>query len=279
MLLNLSVFMWFGAVCPWTLFAHNNVIPIYRLVILGILILLFRRVPIIYAMHWKIGQIEEKQQALFVGFFGPIGVSAVFYLYVTLDFLGAITVDGVVREDAGRLAEVMTVVIWFLAICSIVSHCHQICAKGQELTIQVVHGLSVPLGKLGYHLPRTISNVIETRETEEPEVFPVHSRVDDEAQTLRNRRRQRQARHSQSEPDRPVFRVGGEIIHPGISGSTTPRERTTHGVTFGGITRNNSTSGKSGETPASGGEGSVGLNSTHNVGTPVNGDGAPEQQV
>lgn len=75
-------------------------------------------------MHWKIQQIEQKQQALFVGFFGPIGVSAVFYLYVTLEFLGAITVDGVVREDAARLGEVMTVVIWFLAICSIVSRCH-----------------------------------------------------------------------------------------------------------------------------------------------------------
>lgn len=116
--------MWFGAVCPWTLFVHNNVIPIYRLIFIGVLILLFRRVPIVYAMHWKIQQIEQKQQALFVGFFGPIGVSAVFYLYVTLEFLGAITVDGVVREDAARLGEVMTVVIWFLAICSIVSRCH-----------------------------------------------------------------------------------------------------------------------------------------------------------
>ena len=124
MLLNLAVFMWFGAVCPWAMFLHNNVIPIYRLIFIGVLILLFRRVPIVYAMHWKIKQIEEKQQALFVGFFGPIGVSAVFYLYVTLEFLRAVTVDGVVREDAVRLEEVLTVVIWFLAICSIVSLLH-----------------------------------------------------------------------------------------------------------------------------------------------------------
>ena len=121
MLLNLSVFMWFGAVCPWSLFLHNNVIPIYRLIPLGILILLFRRLPIVYAMHWKIHQIEEKQQALFVGFFGPIGVSAVFYLYISLEFLRELKVDGVLREDASTLIEVMTAVIWFLAICSIVS--------------------------------------------------------------------------------------------------------------------------------------------------------------
>ena len=121
MLLNLSVFMWFGAVCPWAMFLHNKFIPIYRLIFLGLLILLFRRVPIVYAMHSKIQQIEEKRQALFVGFFGPIGVSAVFYLYVSLEFLKTMTVDGVEREDAKMLGEVMTVVIWFLAICSIVS--------------------------------------------------------------------------------------------------------------------------------------------------------------
>ena len=121
MLLNVSVFLWFGAVCPWSSFLHNDVIPIYRLIPLGILILLFRRLPVIFAMHWKIPQIEHKRQALFVGFFGPIGVSAVFYLYVSLQFLDTITVDGGdVRGDAQRMKEVMVVVIWFLAICSIV---------------------------------------------------------------------------------------------------------------------------------------------------------------
>ena len=121
MLLNLSIFMWFGAVCPWTLFVHNQVISIYRLIFLGILVLLLRRLPVVYAMHWKIHQIEEKQQALFVGFFGPIGVSAVFYLYISLEFLREVKVDHVLREDASTLIEVMTVTIWFLAICSIVS--------------------------------------------------------------------------------------------------------------------------------------------------------------
>ncbi|KAK5003042.1 hypothetical protein LTR16_006539, partial [Cryomyces antarcticus] len=119
MLLNVAVFMWFGAVCPWSSFVHNNVIPIYRLIPLGILVLLLRRLPIVYLLHKRIPQIEEKHQALFVGFFGPIGVSAIFYLYVSLEFLRQIDVDGVEREDAARLGEVMTVVIWFLAICSI----------------------------------------------------------------------------------------------------------------------------------------------------------------
>jgi hypothetical protein len=121
MLLNVSIFIWFGAVCPWHLFAHSSVIPIYKLIPLGILVLLLRRLPIIFALHKSIHQIEQRRQALFVGFFGPIGVSAIFYLYVSLEFLEKIQVNGEVREDAAYLMEVMIVVIWFLVICSVVS--------------------------------------------------------------------------------------------------------------------------------------------------------------
>ncbi|RAL66566.1 hypothetical protein DID88_006256 [Monilinia fructigena] len=116
MLLNLSIFIWFGAICPWTLFSHNDVIPIYRLLFLGVLILLFRRLPIVFVLHKFIHQIDEKRQAIFVGFFGPIGVSAIFYLYISLEFLEKITVDGEQREDAAHLAEVITVVVWQIGL-------------------------------------------------------------------------------------------------------------------------------------------------------------------
>jgi len=145
MLLNVAIFIWFGAICPWYQFAHNNVIPIYRLVPLGILVLLLRRLPIVLLLHKKIHQIEEIRQALFVGFFGPIGVSAIFYLYITTEFLREVTVDEVQRPDAAYLAEVTHVVVWFLVVCSV-----------------VVHGISIPLGKLGFYLPRTISAAISS---------------------------------------------------------------------------------------------------------------------
>ncbi|KAL9131724.1 MAG: hypothetical protein Q9217_000399 [Psora testacea] len=206
MLLNLSVFMWFGAVCPWASFVHNDVISIYRLIVLGILILLFRRLPVVFALHWKIWQIQQKQQALFVGFFGPIGVSAVFYLYISLEFLRHITTDGVIREDAARLEDVFTVVIWFLAVCSI-----------------VVHGLSVPLGKLGYHLPRTISSAIGSRAIVEDPAEPVPFRLQEgeltSDQLSHQSLRQRNEHRSRQEPARPVFRIGGSIIQ---SGTSTP---------------------------------------------------------
>lgn len=149
MLLNISVFAWYGAVAPWSEFRTNTVIPIWRLIILGILILLFRRLPMVMAFHRNLKEIRGWQQAMFVGFFGPIGVSAVFYLYVSREFLTGILVNGEVREDAAHLAEVINVVVWFLAISSI-----------------VVHGLSVPMGKFGYHMPRQISRALSTESGE-----------------------------------------------------------------------------------------------------------------
>ncbi|EUC33706.1 hypothetical protein COCCADRAFT_95438 [Bipolaris zeicola 26-R-13] len=148
MLLNVSVFIWLGAVCPWDLFANSPVISLYRLIPLGILVLLLRRLPIVFALHKQIHQIEQRRQALFVGFFGPIGVSAIFYLYVSIEFLDTIIVDGKVREDAAYLAEVIKVVVWFLVICSV-----------------VVHGLSIPMGKLGLQLPRTLSTALSFART------------------------------------------------------------------------------------------------------------------
>ncbi|KAG9246110.1 Sodium/hydrogen exchanger family-domain-containing protein [Calycina marina] len=156
MLLNLSVFLWYGAVCPWSSFVNSGIISIYRLIPLGILVLLLRRLPIVFAFHKKIHQIEEMRQAVFVGFFGPIGVSAVFYIYISAEFLDTITVDGVVREDASQLRDTILVVVWFLAICSI-----------------IVHGLSIPLGKFGFFLPRTFSRAFTQNSSDEPEFsFP-----------------------------------------------------------------------------------------------------------
>ncbi|KAF1970111.1 hypothetical protein BU23DRAFT_511910 [Bimuria novae-zelandiae CBS 107.79] len=164
MLLNVSVFVWFGAVCPWKEFYTNEVIPIYRLVFLGILVLLLRRPPIILAMHKHIHQIEEKRQALYVGFFGPIGVSAIFYLYITLDFLRKnVTVDGEIRPDAKYLMKVVYIVVWFLVICSV-----------------IIHGLTIPMSKLGIWLPRSISRAISSQREDSPEPFHIREDTGDE---------------------------------------------------------------------------------------------------
>lgn len=152
MLLNVSIFLWYGAVIPWHEFANSTVIPLYRLAPLGLLVLLLRRLPWVYALHKYIHQIEQHRQAIFVGFFGPIGVSAVFYLFIAINFVEEhlSDEDGTPRSDVTDLIETVRIVVWFLAVCSI-----------------VVHGLSIPLGKIGYLAPRTLSRALSENVSED----------------------------------------------------------------------------------------------------------------
>jgi len=170
-----------------------------------------RRLPIIIALHRYIHQIEDLRRAVFVGFFGPIGVSAVFYIYISLEFLDTITTDGIQREDAKSLAEAILVVVWFLAICSI-----------------VVHGLSIPLGKLGFFLPRTLSRAFTSQGNDEPQSFHIgQSALVTTSGALRERIRNRSGQsapahrgasgastpiHSNATSSRPIFRIGGTVI-------------------------------------------------------------------
>ncbi|KAL5876718.1 hypothetical protein ACKVWC_005884 [Pyricularia oryzae] len=148
MLLNVTIFMWYGAICPWNSFLHNDVVPIWRLVLLGVLVLVLRRLPFVLAAHRYIPQISQGhngggggsslRQALFVGFFGPVGVSAIFYLQVALEFVAALGEMGLGDHDSIKgLTEMLRVVVWFIAVCSI-----------------VVHGLSIPFGKIFFRLPQ-----------------------------------------------------------------------------------------------------------------------------
>ncbi|KAI5862329.1 Cation/H+ exchanger [Durotheca rogersii] len=121
MLLNVTVFMWYGAVCPWYSFPANSITSLPRLILLAILVLLFRRLPSILVLRKRIPQIESLRHAVFMGFFGPISCSAIFW-------------------DVAHLREAVSVLVWFMVISSV-----------------VVHGLSIPIVKLGFYLPRSIS--------------------------------------------------------------------------------------------------------------------------
>jgi len=124
LVLNMAMFIWLGAVCPWSSLVDGSVVPPERLFLLGVLILLFRRLPAIYLLRRSIRQITQKRDALFMGFFGPIGVSAIFYCCVGIEFLGLFPPED---ESSKKLKESMRVVVWFLVTTSV-----------------VVHGLSIP---------------------------------------------------------------------------------------------------------------------------------------
>ncbi|KAI3327589.1 Sodium/hydrogen exchanger family-domain-containing protein [Xylariaceae sp. AK1471] len=214
MLLNVVIFMWYGAVCPWQGFVANNVIPIYRLIPLGLLILLFRRPPFVLGLYKKIPQIDGIRQATFMGFFGPIGCSAIFYLYVTVEFIKTLNPDGgdAPREDVANLEETVNIVVWFMVVVSV-----------------VVHGLSIPLGKLGFYLPRTISRSLSTPGSFERSSFNMSNLINDARlpRSLSRNRTDANASESRSMSVGRAFKIGGSLIVPQepAQASQTPRPK------------------------------------------------------
>lgn len=81
LLLNSSMFVYFGAIIPWARFNSLAITPDItktRLIAVVILILLFRRIPIVLAMKRWIPDIRTYREALFCGHFGPMGLGGLF---------------------------------------------------------------------------------------------------------------------------------------------------------------------------------------------------------
>jgi NhaP-type Na+/H+ or K+/H+ antiporter len=77
-LLNFGIFMYLGAVMPWDQFHMPGTtgITVWRLIVLGFLILLFRRMPAILLGYRFMPKVcSNWKEALFMGYFGPIGES------------------------------------------------------------------------------------------------------------------------------------------------------------------------------------------------------------
>lgn len=96
-----------------------------------------------------------------------------------------------------------------------------------ELIDQVVHGLSIPLGKLGFFLPRTLSRAFtgsQGRDSSSGDSFPIGERI---RTTTIGVLRQRSRRASgQSTPTqlgsggtstRAIYKIGGTVIREGSS--------------------------------------------------------------
>lgn len=111
------MFIWLGAVCPWRSFIDGSIVPVERLFVLGILVVLIRRLPAIFLFRRFIPQIAGGRDALFMGFFGPIGISAVFYCCLGSEFLETFADE---YPDARNLQDTMRVVVWFLVTTSVV---------------------------------------------------------------------------------------------------------------------------------------------------------------
>lgn len=80
-ILNSSMFVYFGSVIPWNQFQPSVITPNIKpwaLILFLILVLLFRRIPILLLTKPLIPDIRTYREALFAGHFGPMGVGALF---------------------------------------------------------------------------------------------------------------------------------------------------------------------------------------------------------
>ena len=119
MVLNLAVFTWMGAAAPWSLIWGPNVAPFTQFLLAGFSILLLRRLPVIIALSHGVPQLALWRHALTAGFFGPMGVSAMYYLFLALNYLSSFEHP---ELDTTEFEEALRLVIWFCVILSIVVH-------------------------------------------------------------------------------------------------------------------------------------------------------------
>lgn len=84
LLFTLLIFLLLGLTIPWQQWLGLG----WQGVILVITILLFRRLPIVLLLRRWIYSLQRRRDAIFVGWFGPIGVAALFYSMLALHRTG-----------------------------------------------------------------------------------------------------------------------------------------------------------------------------------------------
>ncbi|KAL8923915.1 MAG: hypothetical protein Q9208_004352 [Pyrenodesmia sp. 3 TL-2023] len=135
LLLNLAYFVYLGSIIPWE--QYNNAaigLSPWRLVVISILVLFFRRIPIMLLLKPIVPDIKTWREALFAGHFGPIGVGAIFAAILARAELETTTTTplAVVPTDPATENYLVVLVIWplttFLVITSILVHGSSIAA-------------------------------------------------------------------------------------------------------------------------------------------------------
>ncbi|KAJ5951499.1 Cation/H+ exchanger [Penicillium vulpinum] len=127
-ILNIGTFMFLGAIMPWDQLhmSSQNGITIARLVGLGFLILIFRRIPAIMMGYRFMPKVcKNWKEALFMGYFAPIGVGAISYVEYARRLLPD---PGESDKEINDLTAAMIPVVYWLVFFSI-----------------VIHGLSIPV--------------------------------------------------------------------------------------------------------------------------------------
>lgn len=122
MLFNITFFVFFGAQIPWRRFVDAD-LGVSSLLGAAVLIILFRRLPVVMAMRSWIPTLQSRKEAFFAGWFGPMGVGAIFFAIQARDII----IESSTAVNDSFASKVFPVVA-FIVLASI-----------------VIHGITVPL--------------------------------------------------------------------------------------------------------------------------------------
>ena len=129
LLLNLAYFVYLGSIIPWEQYNAPEIgLTPWRLVVIAIFVIFFRRIPIMMALKPLIPDIKTWREALFAGHFGPIGVGAIFAAILARAELETDTTIplAVLPDNPASEHYAIVQIIWplttFLVITSILVH-------------------------------------------------------------------------------------------------------------------------------------------------------------
>ncbi|CAK9441073.1 uncharacterized protein LODBEIA_P49420 [Lodderomyces beijingensis] len=155
LLLNLSFFVYFGAIIPWPQFNDVRIgLNVWRLIVLALVIIFLRRLPAVIILKPIVPDVKTWREAIFCGHFGPIGVGAIFASILARKDLEShytdeeTPLDHLPNDDFPHY--LLLASIWPI-VCFIV------------VTSIIVHGSSVAVLTLGKRLNRMAITMTYTR--------------------------------------------------------------------------------------------------------------------
>ncbi|KAG2009450.1 Na+/H+ exchanger AnNHA1 [Coprinopsis cinerea AmutBmut pab1-1] len=88
LLFNVAAFIFVGAWMPFDKFQDGEIeLSVWRLIVIAVLVLVFRRLPVMIALYRWIPDVKNLREATFSGHFGPIGIGAVFISTLALEVI------------------------------------------------------------------------------------------------------------------------------------------------------------------------------------------------
>ncbi|KAI1087113.1 alkali metal cation/H+ antiporter Nha1 C terminus-domain-containing protein [Rostrohypoxylon terebratum] len=128
LLLNLAYFVFLGTIIPWEQYNNYDIgLSAWRLTVMAIFVILFRRIPIMMALKPLIPDIKTWREALFAGHFGPIGVGAIFVaLLARAELESEHSIPEPELPEAGAKFYNLIILVWpivtFMVVASILVH-------------------------------------------------------------------------------------------------------------------------------------------------------------